>query len=63
MNWNVVPWKKIALLAGAGALTAVATLVPESLVVAGIGVQHVLLIAAGALAGWIKRAPGDVKAA
>lgn len=63
MNWSVLPWKKLSLLAAAIALATVAARVPETLMIYGIAVQHVLLVAAGAIAGWTKRAPGDVKAA
>lgn len=62
MNWTHLPWKKLVLLAGGGGLTAVAANIPESITIFGISVQHVLLLAAGAVAGWAKRAPGDIKA-
>lgn len=62
MNWQAVPWKKLALVGGGAACAAIAAILPETMTVFGLHVQHVLLAAAGVLAGWAKRAPGDVKA-
>lgn len=62
MNWSAVPWKKLGLVGVGGALAAIAAFIPESVTVLGVHVQHVLLAAAGVMAGWAKRAPGDIKA-
>lgn len=63
MNWSAIPWQKLILLASAIALTIIAVRVPDTLIIAGVSLQHALLVAAGAAAGWVKRAPGDIKAA
>lgn len=62
MNWSAVPWKKLGLVGAAGAVGAIAALVPETTMVFGVHLQHILMAAAGVLAGWAKRAPGDIKA-
>jgi hypothetical protein len=62
MNWKVIPWKKLGLLALAGAAGAVAAGIPETTTLFGVNLQHILIAAAGAFAGWAKRAPGDIKA-
>lgn len=62
MNWPALPWRKIGLVGAGGAFAAIAAVIPDTLTVAGIHVQHVLMVAAGIMAGWAKRAPGDIKA-
>lgn len=62
MNWQLVPWKKLGLVGAGGACAAIAAVIPETMTVFGIHLQHVLMVAAGILAGWAKRAPGDSKA-
>jgi hypothetical protein len=62
VNWRALPWKKFALLALAGGVGAVAAAISPETLVFGLGVQKSLLVVAGLLGGWAKRAPGDVKA-
>lgn len=62
VNWRLIPWKKLVLVALAGAVGAAAAVIPPSVLLFGLGVQKALLVASGLLAGWAKRAPGDVKA-
>ena len=62
VNWKALPWKKLLLVAAGGAVAALAANVPDTAHIAGVSVQHILFTAAGALAGWAKKAPGDIKA-
>jgi hypothetical protein len=62
VNWSALPWKKLGLVGAGGAFAAIAAVIPEPVTVFGIHLQHVLMVAAGILAGWAKRAPGDIKA-
>lgn len=62
MNWSLVPWKKLILVALAGGLGALAAAIPADWLLVGFSVQKGLLLVTGILAGWAKRAPGDVKA-
>lgn len=62
VNWAKVPWKKMALLALAGAVGTVAANVSDQTQIFGTSVQHILIAASAMLLGWAKRAPGDTKA-
>lgn len=62
MNWSAIPWKKVILVAISGAFGAAAVAIPDTVLIMGVSVQHVLIAAAAAMAGWAKRAPGDIKA-
>lgn len=55
MNWKALPFSKILLIVAGGVLFGVTKVVPDG------PIHEALLVAAGALAGWAKRSPGDAK--